>query len=32
MIARVRKLAIRVAAAWLEQSSDATPNAAKVVA
>ena len=32
MIARVRKLAIRVAAAWLEQTSGATPDAAKVVA
>jgi glycyl-tRNA synthetase alpha chain len=32
MIARVRKLAIRVAAAWLEQTSGAAPDAAKVVA
>jgi glycyl-tRNA synthetase alpha chain len=32
MIARVRKLAIRVAAAWLEQSSGGKPDAAKVVA
>jgi len=32
MIARVRKLAIRVAAAWLEQTSAAAPDAAKVVA
>jgi glycyl-tRNA synthetase alpha chain len=32
MIARVRKLAIRVAAAWLEQSSAAALDAAKVVA
>jgi glycyl-tRNA synthetase alpha chain len=32
MIARVRKLAIRVAAAWLEQTSDTAPDAAKVVA
>jgi glycyl-tRNA synthetase alpha chain len=32
MIARVRKLAIRVAAAWLEQISGAAPDAAKVVA
>jgi len=33
MIARVRKLAIRVAAAWLEQSGGAAPaDAAKVVA
>ena len=32
MIARVRKLAIRVAAAWLEQTSGAAPAAAKVVA
>jgi glycyl-tRNA synthetase alpha chain len=32
MIARVRKLAIRVAAAWLEQSGAAAPDAAKVVA
>jgi glycyl-tRNA synthetase alpha chain len=32
MIARVRKLAIRVADAWLEQSAGAAPDAAKVVA
>jgi hypothetical protein len=33
MIARVRKLAIRVAAAWLEQRGGGTPaDAAKVVA
>lgn len=32
MIARVRKLAIRVAAAWLEQTSGSVPDAAKVVA
>ena len=32
MIARVRKLAIRVAAAWLEQTSGSAPDAAKVVA
>jgi glycyl-tRNA synthetase alpha chain len=32
MIARVRKLAIRVAAAWLEQSGGTAPDAAKVVA
>jgi glycyl-tRNA synthetase alpha chain len=32
MIARVRKLAIRVAAAWLEQSGGAARDAAKVVA
>jgi glycyl-tRNA synthetase alpha chain len=32
MIARVRKLAIRVAAAWLDQSSGSAPDAAKVVA
>jgi glycyl-tRNA synthetase alpha chain len=33
MIARVRRLAIRVAAAWLEQTSGAAaPDAAKVVA
>lgn len=32
MIARVRKLAIRVAAAWLEQTSGAAPDTAKVVA
>jgi glycyl-tRNA synthetase alpha chain len=32
MIARVRKLAIRVAAAWLEQTASSAPDAAKVVA
>jgi glycyl-tRNA synthetase alpha chain len=32
MIARVRKLAIRVAAAWLEQTAGSAPDAAKVVA
>jgi glycyl-tRNA synthetase alpha chain len=32
MIARVRKLAIRVAAAWLDQTSSSAPDAAKVVA
>jgi glycyl-tRNA synthetase alpha chain len=32
MIARVRKLAIRVAAAWLEQTASSVPDAAKVVA
>jgi glycyl-tRNA synthetase alpha chain len=32
MIARVRKLAIRVAVAWLEQTSGGAPDAAKVVA
>jgi glycyl-tRNA synthetase alpha chain len=32
LIARVRKLAIRVAAAWLEQTSGTVPDAAKVVA
>jgi glycyl-tRNA synthetase alpha chain len=32
MIARVRKLTIRVAAAWLEQTSGAAPDATKVVA
>jgi hypothetical protein len=28
----VRKLAIRVAAAWLEQTASSAPDAAKVVA
>jgi glycyl-tRNA synthetase alpha chain len=32
MIGRVRKLAIRVAAAWLEQTASSVPDAAKVVA
>jgi len=32
LIARVRKLAIRVAGAWLEQTSGTVPDAAKVVA